>query len=136
MTISKFISKQSADRQKLLSGIHETIIQTDKSIKPVVEPMMGKEMIVYKSSGIFKYGLSSVKNYMSLHAMPIYASYPLYSKYKSLLTNAKFQKGCINFKSETDIPLDILKQLIEDCSKIDLQKIKAEYIRSKRDAQK
>jgi hypothetical protein len=136
MSIATFISGQPKERRKVLKEINETIIQTDQNIKAGVEPMMGKEMIVYKSSGIFKYGLSSVKNYMSLHAMPIYASYPLYSKYKSLLTNAKFQKGCINFKSETDIPLDILKQLIEDCSKIDLQKIKAEYIRSKRDAQK
>jgi hypothetical protein len=33
-------------------------------------PMMGKEMIVYSARGIFKYGLSSMKNYMSLHVMP------------------------------------------------------------------
>ena len=136
MSISKFISNQLIERQKLLSGIHETIIQTDKSIKAQVEPMMGKEMIVYKASGIFKYGLSSVKNYMSLHAMPIYGSAILYSRYKNLLKTANFQKGCINFKSERDMPLDILKQLIQDCSKIDLLKIKEEYIKSKKSSPK
>jgi len=57
-------------------------------------------MIVYNAPGIFKYGLSSVKNYMSLHVLPIYGSASLHSKYKALLLNANFQKGCINFKNE------------------------------------
>lgn len=132
MSISEYISKQSPERQKILNEIHEIISQTDLSIKAGVEPMMGKEMIVYKAPGIFKYGLSSVKNYISLHIMPIYASPTLYSKYKLLLRNANFQKGCINFKSEADMPLDIVKDLIKDCSKIDLQKIKEDYIKSKK----
>lgn len=136
MSISKFISSQPSERQKLLNAIHETIIQTDETVKPQVEAMMGKEMIVYKASGVFKYGLSSVKNYMSLHVMPIYGSAMLYSKYKSLLKAANFQKGCINFKSEADMPMDILKELIQDCSKIDLQKIKEEYLKSKKHSPK
>ena len=132
MSISEFISEQLLERQRLLSQIHKIIIREDKSVKAAVEPMMGKEMIVYKALGIFKYGLSSVKNYMSLHVMPIYASPVLYSRYKDLLKTANFQKGCINFKNENEMPLDILKKLIEDCSKIDLKKIKEDYIKSKK----
>jgi Domain of unknown function (DU1801) len=136
MTISGFISNQLPERQNILTGIHEIIIQTDQAVKAEVGLMMGKEMIVYKAPGIFKYGLSSVKNYMSLHVMPIYGSAPLYSKYKNLLKAANFQKGCINFKSEEDMPLNILKQLIQDCSKIDLHKIKEDYIKSKKSSAK
>ena len=131
MPISKFISKQPPERQKILREIHEIIVQADKSVKPEIELMMRKEMIVYKASGIFKYGLSSVKNYMSLHAMPIYGSPVLYSRYKNILKKAKFQKGCINFINEEDMPLDIVNQLITDCSKIDLLKIKEDYIKSR-----
>jgi len=131
MPISKFISKQPPERQKILKEIHEIIIQGDKSVTAEVGFMMGKEMIVYKAPGIFKYGLSSVKNYMSLHAMPIYGSQVLYSRYKNILKKAKFQKGCINFISEEDMPLDILSKLITDCSKIDLLKIKEDYIKSR-----
>ena len=69
---------------------------------------------------------------MSLHAMPIYGSPVLYSRYKNILNKTKFQKGCINFISEEDMPLDILKQLITDCSKIDLLKIKEDYIKSRK----
>jgi len=128
MTAKEFISKQPLERQGLLTGIHESIVESDKTVKVIVEPMMGKEMIVYKAPGIFKYGLSSVKNYMSLHVMPIYGSPALHSKYKELLPAASFQKGCINFKNEKEMPLEIVKQLIEDCSKIDLLKIREEYM--------
>ena len=132
MPISKFISNQPPERQKFLKEIHEIIIQGDKSVTAEVGLMMGKEMIVYKTPGIFKYGLSSVKNYMSLHAMPIYGSPVLYSRYKNILQKAKFQKGCINFINEEDMPLDIVTQLIKDCSKIDLLKIKEDYIKSRK----
>ncbi|HTE32345.1 MAG TPA: DUF1801 domain-containing protein [Chryseolinea sp.] len=128
MTAREFISNQPLERQGLLTGIHESIVESDKTVKVIVEPMMGKEMIVYKAPGIFKYGLSSVKNYMSLHVMPIYGSAALHAKYKELLSEASFQKGCINFKNEKEMPLEIVKQLIEDCSKIDLLKIREEYM--------
>lgn len=131
MSISEFISAQPLERQELLAKIHETILQEDKTVTAAIEPMMGKEMIVYKAPGIFKYGLSGMQNYMSLHVMPIYGSATLYSKYSGLLNKAKFQKGCINFKNEGEMPLKIVKQLMTDCSKIDLRKIKEEYTRAK-----
>jgi len=92
---------------------------------------MGKEMIVYKGNGLMKYGLASVKNYMSLHVMPIYGSIKLHSKYKALLNKANFQKGCINFDNEDKMPLDIVQQLIVDCSLLDLAKIKENFLKQK-----
>ena len=53
MLISKFISNQPPERQKILKGIHEIIIKGDKSVTAKVELMMGKEMIVYKTPGMF-----------------------------------------------------------------------------------
>ena len=93
---------------------------------------MGKDMIVYNASGIFKYGLSSEKNYISLHVMPIYGSKSLYARFKNLLGSANFQKGCINFINETQMPVNIVEQLILECSKIDLLKIKEQYLSSKK----
>ncbi len=131
MTISDFISTQPKERQVLLSNIHNIIVTKDKTVKPAIGSMMGKEMIIYNAPGTFKYGLSSVKNYMSLHVMPIYGSPILYEKYKELLNKAKFQKGCINFKDKDEMPLPILKNLISDCSKIDLRVFRENYIKSK-----
>jgi hypothetical protein len=131
MKINDFILKQPLVRQNLLTRIHSTIVQEDKSVTPQVETMMGKEMIVYKGNGVMKYGLSSVKNYMSLHVLPIYGSGELHSKYKALLSNANFQKGCINFDNDDNMPMDIVRQLIIDCSTLDLRKIKQEYLKQK-----
>jgi glycine/serine hydroxymethyltransferase len=115
-----------------MTSIHSIIVREDETVVPIIEPMMGKEMIVYKAKGSMKYALSSVKNYMSLHVLPIYGSPALFTKYKALLPRANFQKGCINFTSAEEMPADTIKQLFADCSKIDLLKIREDYLREKK----
>jgi hypothetical protein len=132
MEIDVYITSQPEDRQKILSDIHKVILVNDKSVIASVELMMGKEMILYKGKGVMKYGLSSVKNYISLHIMPIYGSHTLHSKYKRLLPLANFQKGCINFKNENEMPINIVRELIIDCSSFDLTKMMEEYLKSKK----
>ncbi|SRR5579871_1595756 len=134
--IKQYILNQSADRQNILTGIHSIIMEEDMTIAASVEQMMGKDMIVYKGRGLMKYGLSSVKNYMSLHVLPIYGSAALFSKYKSLLDKANFQKGCINFKTVEEMPLDITRQLIADCSTIDLLKIREDHLKKSKGSKK
>ncbi len=131
MTIPEFISIQPEERQPLLTQLHEIIIKNDKTVTPVIAPMMGKDMIIYNAPGTFKYGLASVKNYMSLHVLPMYGSPEIYEKYKSLLKDASFQKGCINFKNKEEVPFSIVKSLIIECAKIDLLAIREKYLKSK-----
>jgi hypothetical protein len=120
MSITKFLSALPPERKQILSAIHEIIINADKKVEAKVGEMMGKEMILYTTGGVFKYGLASVKNYMSLHLMPIYGSPKLHSKYVNLLKDAKFQKGCINFVKAEEMPLDLVQELLKDCAGIDL----------------
>lgn len=120
MQISEFIATLPSERQQLLTSIHEIILREDPTVNAIVGPMMGKEMILYNASGTFKYGLASTKAYMSLHAMPIYMSPTLHDNYKTLLKDASLQKGCINFKTEAEIPLAIVGQFIKECAKIDI----------------
>jgi hypothetical protein len=131
MSISTFIEAEAQERQQLLSKIHGLIIKKDRKVTASVEKMMGKEMIVYKADGVFKYGLASVKNHMSLHILPIYCLESLYMKYKALLPSAGFQKGCINFNSEQDVPLKIIGDLISDCSAIDMKALLDDQRKSK-----
>jgi hypothetical protein len=56
----------------------------------------------------------------------------LHAKYEPLLDKASFQKGCINFDNAEQMPLHILKELIIDCSKIDLLKIRQEQLAKKK----
>src|SRR3954469_18567413 len=120
MTPEAYISRQDTSRKDVLSNIHQIIVDTDKSISAEIGTMMGKEMIIYKANNVFKYGLASVKDYMSLHVLPMYGSPVIYDKYCKLLNKAKFQKGCINFKTADAMPLSIVKKLIADCAPVDL----------------
>ena len=132
MQIEEFVFGQSIDRQPLLKEIHEIIAAHDPTVSPCIESMMGVQMIIYKDRGIMKYGLASVKKYMSLHVLPIYGSPALHARYKQLLNKADFQKGCINFTNKDEMPLDIVRDLITDCSTVDLIKIREDYLRARK----
>jgi len=67
-----------------------------------------------------KYGLASAKNYMSLHCLPMYMNPALHQQFEKLLPDAKFQKGCINFNDQADMPLTVLTKIIADCSAISI----------------
>src|SRR5882757_5824174 len=120
MSVSEYISNMPADRQALLTALHDAIMTNDPSVNPVVKPMMGKEMILYEERCYMKYGLASTKNYMSLHCLPMYMNPSLHTKYTGLLPAAKFQKGCINFTDGDALPPPVLTALITDCSAINI----------------
>lgn len=120
MTITEYISSAPAERQVTLNTLHEAILANDRTVIPVIKPMMGKEMILYEERCYMKYGLASTKNHMSLHCMPIYMNPALHAKYVPLLPAAKFQKGCINFTDGEAFPPAVLAALVADCSSIDI----------------
>src|SRR5580692_9972090 len=123
MTITEFLLKQDPLRKELMTALHEIILKTNKKVIPEVGMMMRTDMILYKIDNQFEYGLGSQKNYMSLHAMPLYIEKSIHAKYSKLLNKAKFQKGCINFKSVDEMPLDIAEQLLTDCAKINWKEV-------------
>ena len=132
MKIEAYIEQQLEDRRDMLTALHSVILQNDPTVVATIAPMMGKEMILYIDRGMMKYGLASVKNYLSLHVLPIYGSASLHQKYQALLPLASFQKGCINFKNELEMPVGIVQGLIADCAPIDLIKIRTDYLQSKK----
>jgi hypothetical protein len=127
MTVDEYIHNQKPERQQLLSAIHHLILKTNKKVEASVGKMMKTEMIIYKLNNRFEYGLASQKNYMSLHAMPIYVEKSIHAKYSGLLSNAKFQKGCINFIDAEEMPLDVTEKLLADCAKIDWEEVLKKY---------
>jgi len=130
--VQKYIANQPADRQEILTAIHNIILEQDKTVIASIEPMMGKEMIMYKAKGMMKYALSGVKNYMSLHCLPMYGSPVLFNKFKAILPAANFQKGCINFTTAEQMPLNIVKQLFAACAPMDLVKMREDYLQQKK----
>jgi hypothetical protein len=72
-----------------------------------------------------KYGLASPKEYISFHSLVMYASSTrfggsgLRERYEKLLPKAKFQKGCVNFKSEAEFSLDIAEEFVKEMAKVE-----------------
>ncbi|MGA2260778.1 MAG: DUF1801 domain-containing protein [Acidobacteriota bacterium] len=121
MTVQEYLDSLQPDRETIISRLHQLIMEHDKNVKVSVGRMMGKEMLVYNMpDGIFKYALSSVKTHMSFHSMVMYGSSErfcgtgLREKYEKLLSKAKFQKGCINFKNAAQMPLDIVEEFVKE----------------------
>ena len=120
MTITEYIDQAPAERQAILINFHAIISTNDQSVVADVKPMMSKNMILYEERCHMKYGLANTKAYLSLHCLPMYMNPSLHSKYETLLPAATFQKGCINFRNETEFPLSALTSLIQDCAAINI----------------
>ncbi len=136
MEVTQYISNQHSDRQDVLTSIHHIILKNDPTVEPIIEPMMGKEMIIYKAKGMMKYALSAGNKYMSLHVLPMYMVQNVHATYQPLFPLAKFQKGCINFSDQNELPLKTLEQLIIDCSTIDLVKMREDQLNERKNKQK
>jgi hypothetical protein len=120
MTIPEFLAALPADRQQLMNELHDTIVATDPNVTCSIKPMMGKEMIMYEEGNYMKYALASAKSHMSLHCLPMYMHPELHAKYAALLPDAKFQKGCINFTDDAEMPIATVAALVADCAPINV----------------
>lgn len=126
MTPKQFLDSLEPERKEILFALRELILKHDKNITETVAEMMGKEMLMYntKEDGIMKYALASAKSHMSFHSLVMYASSArfggsgLRETYEKLLPKAKFQQGCINFKSADQFPLDVAKDFIIDMASV------------------
>ena len=127
MSPEEFIARQPDDRKGLLLALHKLILKNDAAVMPIVEPMMGKEMVIYKEDNTMKYGLSNVMKHISIHSLPIYGHPDLHAKYVALLPAAKFQKGCINLTKPEALPLNIAADFFADCAKISMKSLMAKW---------
>lgn len=129
--IEIYFDSFEAKESTILSRFHREIMNNDPMVQCVVARVMSIEQaLVYQEQGVFKYALAKTKGYFTLHNMIMYA----YPEIKSFLEDQgnnlnglKFQKGCINFKSEEDFPLEIFGVFIRKSSEMDFSKIIARY---------
>ena len=127
MTPQQFLDSLEPERKEVLSSLRELLLKHDKDIKESVGHMMESQMLMYctKEDSIMKYALASAKSHMSFHSVVMYASSTrfggtgLREKYEKLMPKAKFQKGCINFKSAEQFPLDVAKNFIIDMASVE-----------------
>ena len=131
MSIAEHIATLPPERQEIISQLHQVVIDHDPSVVAAVKPMMRQEMILYEEACAMKYGLASAKVHMSFHCLPMYMKPEIHAKYQALMPKASFQKGCINFKTLEELPLDVFTELITECAGINIAQVLADRKKSK-----
>jgi hypothetical protein len=131
MTIAEHIATLPPERQEMIRVLHQAVIDHDPSVVAAIKPMMRQEMILYEEACAMKYGLASAKAHMSFHCLPMYMKPEIHTKYQNLMSKAAFQKGCINFKSLEELPVNVFSELIAECSAINIAQVLADRKKSK-----
>src|SRR5438128_8907897 len=69
-------------------------------------------MICYLYQGRPFACIASQKNYLSLHLPDLYTQPKLRAKHAKALSSLKMGKGCINFRSTEELPLDTIQAIL------------------------
>ncbi|MGE8290077.1 MAG: DUF1801 domain-containing protein [Sphingobacterium sp.] len=132
MEIEQYISTLSEIEQQAISQFRKVILENDKAVSESFGKFMSNpNAISYNEQGVFKYGLTVAKNYISFHSLVMYSNPLLMDELKSKLPKAKFQKGCINFKSLDEFPESVLVEHMQTSSKIDFSPVVNRYLKKK-----
>ncbi|GAA4180916.1 MULTISPECIES: DUF1801 domain-containing protein [Sphingobacterium] len=132
MEIEQYISTLSQTEQQAISQFRKVILENDKAVSESFGKFMSNpNAISYNEQGVFKYGLTVAKNYISFHSLVMYSNPQLIDELKSKLPKAKFQKGCINFKSLDEFPESVLIDHMQISSKIDFSPVINRYLKKK-----
>jgi len=132
MEIDQYIGTLSDNEQQIIGQFRKTIAENDSAVSESFGKFMSNpNAISFNEQGVFKYGLTLAKNYISFHSLVMYANPQLMAELKLKLPKAKFQKGCINFKTLDEFPISVLTEHIQISSKIDFSPMINRYLKKK-----
>jgi len=92
------------------------IIENDPSVTGNPGLLMGEKGVVFHRGSDFAYAVTTGKTRVTLHVMAIHCQPELHARYKKLIRNGDFGKGCIRFKPDASVEQDVVAQLIRDCA--------------------
>lgn len=128
MTVTEYLKSLSKEDREVVSALRKIVKENDKSLKEIVgKGMGGGTALVYNEDDVFKYCIAIPKKYYSFHSLIMYATPALHKLAQESFPIAKFQKGCINFKSLDEIPAAKFTKFIKASAKADFSPIIAHY---------
>ncbi|ULT25893.1 hypothetical protein KUH03_02605 [Sphingobacterium sp. E70] len=75
MEIEQYISTLSQTEQQAISQFRKVILENDKAVSESFGKFMSNpNAISYNEQGVFKYGLTVAKNYISFHSLVMYSN--------------------------------------------------------------
>lgn len=119
MTPKEFIDSLPPDRKILLSKLRALILKSDPLVREVIGTVMGREALVFLQGDIFKYALANLENHMSFHSMVMYGAPIMRANFAKMMPKVKFQKGCISFKSGSQLSIPLTEKLIKEMAAVE-----------------
>lgn len=101
----------------LVDAFKRIIVDNDATVVVSSGLMMGEKGWMFHREKEFTYAVTGGKTRVSLHAMPMYCDPKIHSKFKKLITNGDFGKGCIRFKPDAEVDVKLIAQFIRECAK-------------------
>jgi len=132
MQIDQYINTLSDSEQQVIRQFRKAIAENDSAVSESFGKFMSNPYAIsFNQQGVFKYGLTVAKNYISFHSLVMYTNPELMTELKLKLPKPKFQKGCINFKTLDEFPESVFAEHIQTSSKIDFSPMIKRYLKKK-----
>lgn len=109
---------------KLAEALARTIAANDATVTRNDGVMGGEKGVVFhRTAGgksVFAYAVTAGKSRVTLHAMPMYSEPKVHAAFKARVAGGDFGKGCILFKPDATVDLNVIAELIRACAKVSL----------------
>ena len=93
--------------------MRKLILDIDLRVKEKVGDIMSsKNCFIYEEEGVFKYGIAKTQNHFSFQSMIMYSNHEVRNFIVENSKSLKIQKGCVNFKTVNEFPLDLFKEFL------------------------
>lgn len=111
--MASFFDALDPEDRANLEKYKSEILKIDTKVEEKESKIMSIEnALVYEQEGVFKYGFAKTKRHFTFHSMVMYSNPDILDFVKQNMKSVKIQKGCINFKSFRDFPIDVFKELM------------------------
>ncbi len=108
-----FIEELNKEEAKQIDQLRKAILNADtRVIEKPGKIMAADKALNYLEEGVFKYGLTKNKNHYSFHSMVMYVYPDIADFVKKGIPSVKVLKGCINFKTPSEFPLELFKEMM------------------------
>jgi len=103
--VERYLAKLPLERRIALHTVRETI----RSIVPEVEETIRDRRPTFDVKGDFLAALTSDRHFMSLHV-----DEKVLAEHAAALSHLQCGKSCIRFRRVEDLPLKVVKRILED----------------------
>ena len=118
ITFDDFIAALPVERQQPAMQVWQLVRQ---AVPAGYTEHIGPKYLEFRAGPEMCIALANQKSYLSLHLVPMYLMPALQEQLAAAAPRLKMGKGCLNFKTVEELPLDALAEVIAATSLADYQ---------------